>query len=171
MLNRYSISTKAKLKLGLSCVLAHSIEFVRWMRGRSLAVWILQYILWYTEKNELALKGMNLGCTRAPATSATLLVYWKKDPPQGTLAMHICTVLYSRGGISCSLFQWNRNDISLNSHMNSKKQNRMCRVHTGTSLPSVCCDAGILKGAQVWKFSSHVFFLFFYHKASMGRRL
>ncbi len=28
-----------------------------------------------------------------------------------------------------------------------------------------------LKGAQVWKFSSHGFFLFFYHKASMSRRL
>ncbi len=29
----------------------------------------------------------------------------------------------------------------------------------------------VLKGAQVWKFSSHGFFLFFHHKASMGRRL
>jgi hypothetical protein len=28
-----------------------------------------------------------------------------------------------------------------------------------------------LKGAQVWKFSSHGFSLFFHHKASMGRRL
>ena len=27
------------------------------------------------------------------------------------------------------------------------------------------------KNAQVWKFSSYGFFLFFHHKASMGRRL
>jgi hypothetical protein len=28
----------------------------------------------------------------------------------------------------------------------------------------------LFKGAQVWKFSSHGFFLFFHHKASMGRQ-
>jgi hypothetical protein len=28
---------------------------------------------------------------------------------------------------------------------------------------------GKVKGVQVWKFSSHGFFLFFHHKASMGR--
>ncbi len=32
-------------------------------------------------------------------------------------------------------------------------------------------SADVIKGAQVWKFSSHGFFLFLHHKASKGRRL
>jgi hypothetical protein len=36
---------------------------------------------------------------------------------------------------------------------------------------SLVLRSPILKGAQVWKFSTHGFFLFLHHKASMGRRL
>ncbi len=79
-------------------------------------------------------------------------------PPQRQNPQFCCSLVQGMGGVG---------SLPHRSYPHQERRGWGSRGRT----PQVVGEEEVFKGAQVWKFSSRGFFLFFYHKASMGRRL
>ncbi len=91
---KQKISWHCPFKLGFSCVLDHSIEICE-MEEREITSGLNFTVHIVIQREEWAC--IERGVTWVvPELQQTLLPFWfieKKNPPQGTPAMHICTVL------------------------------------------------------------------------------